>query len=108
MLTTDSDGVIFAKWKIEQGQLVRTMTQPSEDRILSLNRELQKNPGALRDLDFGEVILNIPENLYWLLVKRFPDLNAKNAQARTAAWLKLYNAREFSDFRVKPRRLARG
>ena len=107
-MLTDNDGVIFAKWKVEGDKLVRTMIQPSEDSILAFNRELQKNPGAVRDLDWGKLALNIPDNVYWFLVKQFPDLNAQNAAARTAAWLKLYNSREFESFRVTPRSMARG
>ena len=108
-LATETNGHIFASWKIEQGQLVRTMVQPSEGPILDFNRELQKNPGAIHDLDgVGRWVLSVPENLYWLLVKKFPDLNSHDSQARTKAWVRLMNDRDYADFRLQHRSLRRG
>lgn len=107
-LGSSNDGVIFANWKIEQGHLVRTMVQPSEDAILDRNAELRKSPDALRKLDWGQVMLSIPENVFWLLVKTFPDLNATNSEARTAAWMRLAHDRDYEKFLLRPRNLARG
>ena len=103
-----TDGVLFADWKIEQGHLVRRMVQPSEPRILSANRERQRNPDSMRNLDWGYVLGRIPENLFWLLVKEFPDLNSPHAELRTAAWTKLLNNRDYEQLRVHKRNLARG
>lgn len=102
------EGALFASWKMEQGQLVRTIVQPNEDAILNQNRELQKDPGIVKTLEWGRLALSVPENVYWYLVKKYPDLNAPNAMARRAAWLKIYNDRDYADLRVTARSMARG
>lgn len=46
-------------------------------------RELQP-----RKLDFGAVLLSIPELDYAVLLQRFPDLNSRDAEIKTRAWKK--------------------
>lgn len=86
---------------------MRQMVQPNEDKILASNRELQKDPTALRKLDSMQWLASIPENVYWFLKKEFPELGSPNAQVRTKAWLQLLNSREYEKLRVRARNMAR-
>jgi len=100
--------VIFETWKVEQGQLVRRAHQPDRSRILDANAELRKNPEALRDLSFMGDRLAIPKLDYLRLQRIMPELNAKDAATRTAAWKKFYASSAADPYRVKHRNRARG
>ena len=102
-----SDGVLFADFKIEGGELVRRIRQPSEDRILDRNRELRKNPGALRELTFAGLELNIPVLHYERLTAKYPDLHSLSAETRTRAWRKFMGSSEADPYRVRDRKKAR-
>jgi hypothetical protein len=41
-----------------------------------------------RALDFGAVLLTIPELDYYVLLARFPDLASQDAEIKTRAWKK--------------------
>ena len=106
-LPPQSDGVLASRWKLEGGELVRITTQASEDPILERNRELRKNPGALRSLDSMGLELTIPELHYWRLVKKYPELGSVNAATKTAAWKRLMRSSESDPYRVNDRRRQR-
>ena len=97
---------LFAKWKFEGGQLVRTMVQPNEDAILErVQRMRLEDP--LRTLEWGQWVLCVPE-LHWLRLKqRYPDLNAPHGLTRTQAWMRLMNSPEGDQYRVRERNRAR-
>ena len=103
-MLTDFDGAILSRWKFEGGKLVRKQVQPLEDTILDFNAELQKNPGALRDLTSMGWELNIPELHYHRLVKAHPDLGCPDSSIRTAAWRKFIGSSESDPYRVRSRR----
>ena len=107
-LPPQSDGVLWGSWSIEGGELVRKVTQPSEDPILERNRELRKNPAALHSLDSMGLELTIPELHYWRLVKKYPELGAPDAATKTRAWRRFMGSSESDPYRVKDRRRARG
>jgi hypothetical protein len=102
------DGELFAQWRIEQGHLVRTVTQPREDRILDANRELRKAPGALRPLSWAGLELSIPELHYYRLVKKYPELASRDGETKTRAWRRFLASSEADPYRVRDRSLARG
>lgn len=104
MLTHNSDGELLASWRIVDGQLVRTMTQPREDSILEANVELRKSPDALRELSYGKWMLSIPELHYHRIVQKHPDLAALHMHTRHQAWKKFINSSEAAPYRVRNRR----
>lgn len=83
------------------------MIQPGDDAILSDNYERQKDPGSVRQLDWGKLALKIPENHLLILQKKYPDLAAPHAHTRYLAWLKFLKSAESDPYRVYPRSRAR-
>ena len=102
-----TDGVLFADWKVEGDNLVRRVQQDTR-HILEFNSEIRKNPDALRSLEWGALALQIPELHYWRLVKKYPDLIAKHAHTKTQAWMKFLNSSESAPYRYHDRSRARG
>lgn len=107
-LGSEFDGVLFANWRIEGDNLVREVKQPSRERILNFNAEVQKQPDIVRELEWGAMAMNIPEQDLQALQKQYPDLNCKDGEIRTRAWMKFYNSSESIPYRVRARSLARG
>ena len=101
MLTHHSDGELLASWRIVDGQLVRTMTQPREDLILEANAELRKSPEALRPLSYGAWMLCMPELNFLAAQKKHPDLASLDSHTRYQAWKKFINSSEAAPYRVK-------
>ena len=98
-----SDGVLFADWRMQGGELVRRIRQPSEDRILDRNAELRKNPGALRELSFAGLELTIPELHYLRLIQERPDLHSSDAETKTRAWRAFIASSDADPYRVRDR-----
>ena len=107
MQPTHSDGELLANWRVVDGQLVRTMTQPREDVILEANRELRKNPAAIRPMSFMGWELCMPELNYYALIKKYPDLAAPDKDTSLRAWKKFLRTSEADPYRVRDRRRAR-
>ena len=104
----ESDGVLFADWKVEGNQLVRRLVQPGDAAILSANSERRKDPGSMRKLDWGALVMRIPENHLLILTKKFPDLNSPHRDTRYLAWLKFHNSSESDPYRLQFRSRKRG
>lgn len=103
----ESDGELFADWRIQQGNLVRRIRQPREDLILDANAELRKNPDALRTLPGMGWALCIPE-LHWLrLRKTHPELFAPDATTQQKAWHRFIASSEADQYRIRDRRRQR-
>ena len=102
----DAAPVLFASWKLEGGELVRRMSQPSEDRILELNQRIRIEE-PLKHLGWGQWVLQVPELHWWRLKKKYPDLNAPHGPTRTKAWLTLMAAPDGDQSRVRERDRAR-
>ena len=103
---TDNAPVLFASWKVEAGELVRKMWQPSEDSILEQNQRIRIEE-PLKHLGWGQWVLQVPELHWHKLKKKYPDLNAPHGPTRTTAWLKLMASPEGDQYRVKERNRAR-
>lgn len=99
---------VFSSWKREGDTIVRRTVQLDEDKILNFNNEIRKNPGAINSLSFMGAELNIPVLHLRRLWKKYPELNAKNGQVRTAAWMKFMGSSEADIYRLKDRSKARG
>ncbi len=98
------DTSLRATWKVEQGHLVRRLTQPDRDAIMDANAELRKNEGALRPLSFAGLALRIPDLDLMRLWKKYPDLKAPDAATRRAAWLRFIGSAEADPYRVQDRK----
>lgn len=65
-----------------EDKIYRELTQPTEDLILNRNKELRKNPGALRDFSFGRLAASIPFNVYEKAIRDGYQLNCSDKQTR--------------------------
>jgi len=108
MLPTQTDGVLFASWRMEGTQLVRRVTQPSESLILQLNEQIRSEPGAVRAMDWGKLYLQIPRRALLALRKKYPDLSSPHSHTRTQAWHKFLRSSESDPYRLQHRSRARG
>lgn len=108
MLPSQTDGVLFASWRMEGTQLVRRVAQPSESLILQLNQQIRNDPGAVRSLDWAKPYLKIPERAILALRKKYPDLASPHTHTRTKAWLKFLRSSESDPYRLQHRSRARG
>ena len=108
MLPSQTDGVLFADWKLEGGKLVRRIVQPGEAAILSANSERRKDPDSIRKLDWARLVMRIPENRLAMLIKKYPDLAARHAHTQYLAWLKFHNSAESDPYRLQYRSRKRG
>jgi hypothetical protein len=84
-----------------EGKVHRRTSQPSADLILNRNAELRKNPGALRDLSFGRLVLNIPVNDLEMLERKYPELRSPDSTERTAAWARFTASAESAPYKVR-------
>ncbi len=107
MLPSQTDGILFADWKLEGGQLVRRIVQPGAATILSDNSERRKDTDSIRKLDWAKLVMRIPENHLLMLCKKYPDLGSPHAHTSYLAWLKFHNSSESDPYRLQPRNLAR-
>ncbi len=108
MLQSQTDGVLFADWKLEGSTLVRRVVQPNTNAILSDNSERRKDPGSVRSLDWARLVMRIPENELAMLCKKYPDLASVHGHTSYLAWLKFHNSSESTPYRLQPRNLKRG
>ena len=108
MLPTQTDGVLFASWKMEGTQLVRRVVQPSEPLILELNQQVRNDPGAVRKMEWAKPYLNIPTRALYALWKKYPDLKSLHSHTRTKAWLRFLRSSESDPYRLQHRSRARG
>ena len=101
------DGELLASWKVEDGKLVRRMTQPREDRILDDLSEIRKSPDALRNLEWAGWELSIPELHFHRLVQKYPELQAPDREICLKAWKRFLGTSEADPYRVRDRRRLR-
>lgn len=98
---------ILQGWRVEGGTLVRSRSQPDRVQLLEHNQELRNNPGALRDMSFAGLEMNLPELDYYLLIEQYPDLNSPDAEIKTKAWRKFMASPLADPYRVRDRPRAR-
>lgn len=70
-------------------------------QVLTLNKELRNLDNPMGHHDWASNILNIPELDYYVLVKRYPDLQAPDAEISTRAWDKFLRSPESEPYRVR-------
>ena len=108
MLKPTTDGVLFAKFSVEGGKVVRHVGQPMRRAILRANAERRKDPDTVRALEWGKLQLRIPELDLAHLVRKYPDLGANHAHTRRNAWLRFMGSSESDPYRLNDRSKARG
>ena len=100
MLTPDSDGILFSEFKVEGDRLVRRTAQPTRRPILEFVHRIRTEGDAVRPLTFMGWELSIPENDYFPLLEKYPELNSPDAEIRTRAWRKFIGSSEAEPYRI--------
>lgn len=77
------------------------MSTSIRNAILERNKELQRTPGALRDLSHGRWALSIPELDHYYLCKKYPDLISPDHHTRNRALAKFMASSESAPYRVQ-------
>ena len=92
---------------LEQGHLVRHQVQPTRNAVLERNATIQREPEALRRLDWASWQLSIPELDMKILAKKHPELMNPDGPTRKAAWKRFIESDEADPYRVRARTKAR-
>ena len=74
-------------------------SDPNSDRILAENQKW-RNEGLIKkrpDLHFA---ISMPEFEYYMLMRRYPDLDSKDSEICTKAWKKWIASSESRPYRV--------
>lgn len=103
-LDPTNDGILFADFKVEGDRLVRRTAQPSRRPILEFVKQIRTAGDVLRPLSFMGWELSIPENDYFPLLQKYPELNSQDAELRTRAWKKFMASSEAEQYRVHHRK----
>jgi hypothetical protein len=91
----------------EGATLTCVKTQLERPMILDTLAEMRK-AAPMRDQEgLGRWALSVPMEDWLALRERFPDLQSKDQQTKTRAWLRIVNDPEFSYLRVRDARPAR-
>ena len=89
------------------GKLTRVLSQPSEEIILNRNKELRKNPGAIKDLSFGRMVGSIPLNDWEMLCRKYPALTRGDSKQMQAQLMKILNSEEGKKYLVQEKKTNR-
>ena len=96
---------VFKSDYVRVGDTVkRRLSQPTESLILERNAELRKDPGAIKDLEFGRWVGTIPLNDYEALCRKYPELSAGDGKQRQECLLKILNSEEGRKYLVQPKK----
>lgn len=98
-----TDGTMIREVIFEKDAVHGLLTQDARSRkmILERNLRLRNEPGALRHLDHMGLELTIPEEDYYNLIKKYPDLNSKDHLTQSLAWKKFMGTAEAVPYRVR-------
>ena len=105
MKISKTDGTLVRRIVEHCDGLYSTLFQPSRKMILERNAELRKNPGALNNMEMMGLELTMPEEDYWTLVRKYPDLKSSDPTVRTVAWRNFMGSREADPYRVRERKI---
>lgn len=95
-------------------RLVRRTNQrgaPLRSQILELNQSLRGALDQMGHLEDGTIMGRIPEGDFYILMRRFPELNSTDPAENNAAWEKFWRDPVSEPYRVRRndgRRIARG
>lgn len=83
----------------EPGKIYTRRTQPNSHKILELNKRMRIEKPH-KDLSFGRWFAQVPLNDWMILVKKYPELRAKDVDIREKALAKLVKSDEFKPYLV--------
>lgn len=72
--------------------------------VLNLNKEIRNSIEPLGHLPWGSSMLQIPELDYYVLIRRFPELNSPDAEIKTKSWDKFARSTASEPYRVRSNR----
>lgn len=89
---------------------------PLRSSILELNQSLRNAQEQMGHLDCGSLTMRIPEGDFYILLRRFPELNSTDPETNKRAWEWLerqpfaekYRVRRNDGKRLRQRGLGRG
>jgi hypothetical protein len=70
-------------------------------QVLTLNKELRNLSTPLKHMDWGSLMLNIPELDFYVITKRYPELLSPDAEISTKAYDKFLRSPESEPYRVR-------
>ena len=96
------EGDIVHKYTIEtSGRITREVQSVSGAAVLEHNQRRRLEPESMRDMDWGQMALNIPEAHYQVLMSRYPDLKSWDSEIRAKAWDKFIASDASRPYRVR-------
>lgn len=69
--------------------------------ILELNQSVRNAKQQMGHLDCGSLMMQIPELDYYVLLRRFPELNSQDPTENKNAWEKFMRAPESEPYKVR-------
>lgn len=100
-----TDGIMEREIIFDGDQVHGLLTQNKQSRqlILERNLRLRNEPGALNHMGFMGLELTIPQEDYYNLLKKYPDLNSRDSLTHSLAWKKFMGSAESVPYRVRAR-----
>jgi len=86
------------RFDAHDGTLNRRLIQNNRLQILEQNRAL-RNEGV-KDMSFMRWALSIPEVDFMNLVRKYPDLQSRDANSKTRAWRRFISSAESVPYRM--------
>lgn len=74
---------------------------PLRSQILELNQTLREAQQQMGHLDIGSCVMRIPEFDFYLLLRRFPDLNSTDPTENANAWEKFLRSPYSDEYRIR-------
>lgn len=74
---------------------------PERKRVLELNQSVRQAHEQMAHLDIGSLVLQIPELDYYVLMRRFPELDSRDAEIQRKAWDKFLRDPRSEPYRVR-------
>lgn len=96
---SDGDGVMERHvFREPDGTISSVLRQPSRDAIMS---QIQRHRlGVQRKLDWGRMIMQIPEVDLARIKDKYPELKAPDAETRNRAWASFIASSESTPYKV--------
>lgn len=74
---------------------------PLRSSILELNQSVREAKEQMGHLDCGSLVMQIPELDYYVLLRRFPELNSVDPTENKNAWDKFLRSPEAAPYRLR-------
>ena len=74
---------------------------PARKSVLELNQTLREAKHQMGHLDIGSIMMQIPEFDFYVLMRRFPELNSPDQTENANAWEKFLRSPRSEQYRVR-------